>query len=238
MTGSDPRPDGHRQDEILAGEYVLGVLSIEDRRMVERRMADDAVFSQTVERWQTDMAPFNQDYDEVTPRAAVLEQLEHRLFAAPQAGQATVGNWNSMAFWRWLSLGTSVAAIAALVYASGIVSPSPRDGTLVAELSAPSNAVNMLASYDAASGRMRIVPVAAGRAQEKSLELWLVPGQGDPYSLGILPADTGGELVIPADMRGRIGVGATLAVTLEPFGGSPTGRPTGAIVASGTARSL
>ncbi len=82
----------------------------------------------------------------------------------------------------------------------------------------------MLASYDAESGRMRIVPVAAGRAQEKSLELWLVPGQGDPFSLGILPADTGGELVIPSDLRDRLSGGATLAVSLEPFGGSPTGK--------------
>ncbi len=206
--------------------------------MVERRMAGDEAFSQIVARWQADMESFNQDYDEVTPRAAVLEQLEQRLFAAPLTSKVNVGLWNSMAFWRWLSLGTSVAAAAALLYASGIASPSSRDGKLVAELSAPSNSVNMLASYDAESGRMRIVPVAAGRAQEKSLELWLVPGQGDPFSLGILPADTGGELVIPSDLRDRLSGGATLAVSLEPFGGSPTGKPTGAIVASGTARSL
>lgn len=206
--------------------------------MVERRMAGDEAFSQIVARWQADMESFNQDYDEVTPRAAVLEQLEQRLFAAPLTSKVKVGLWNSMAFWRWLSLGTSVAAAAALIYASGIASPPSRDGKLVAELSAPSNSVNMLASYDAESGRMRIVPVAAGRAQEKSLELWLVPGQGDPFSLGILPADTGGELVIPSDLRDRLGGGATLAVSLEPFGGSPTGKPTGAIVASGTARSL
>lgn len=206
--------------------------------MVERRMAGDEAFSQIVARWQADMESFNQDYDEVTPRAAVLEQLEQRLFAAPLTSKVNVGLWNSMAFWRWLSLGTSVAAAAALIYASGIASPSSRDGKLVAELSAPNNSVNMLASYDAESGRMRIVPVAAGRAQEKSLELWLVPGQGDPFSLGILPADTGGELVIPSDLRDRLSGGATLAVSLEPFGGSPTGKPTGAIVASGTARSL
>ncbi len=206
--------------------------------MVERRMAGDEAFSQIVARWQADMASFNHDYDEVTPRAAVLEQLEQRLFAAPLTSKVKVNLWNSMAFWRCLSLGTSLAAAAALIYASGIASPPSRDGMLVAELSAPSNSVNMLASYDAESGRMRIVPVAAGHAQEKSLELWLVPGQGDPFSLGILPADAGGELVIPSDLRDRLSGGTTLAVSLEPFGGSPTGKPTGAIVASGTARSL
>lgn len=132
----DPGSSEHSKDEILAGEYVLGVLSIEGRRMVERRMAGDEAFSQIVARWQADMESFNQDYDEVTPRAAVLEQLEQRLFAAPLTSKENVGLWNSMAFWRWLSLGTSVAAAAALIYASGIASPSSRDGKLVAELSA------------------------------------------------------------------------------------------------------
>jgi anti-sigma-K factor RskA len=45
-------------------------------------------------------------------------------------------------------------------------------------------------------------------------------------------------MLVPADMRGRIGEGSTLAVTLEPFGGSPTGQATGPIVASGSARRL
>ena len=42
-----------------------------------------------------------------------------------------------------------------------------------------------------------------------------------------------GALVIPADLRGRITEGATLAVSLEPFGGSPTGQATGPVIAVG-----
>jgi len=43
-----------------------------------------------------------------------------------------------------------------------------------------------------------------------------------------------GELLIPTDMRGQISDGATLAVSLEPFGGSPTHQPSGPVVASGS----
>lgn len=238
MNNDDRSPGVRAKDEILAAEYVLGLLSIDGRRMVERRMTADQPFATAIERWQVNLSSFDDHYEDVLPSEAVLAGIERRLFGQAEPKRSSSDLWNSMAFWRWLSLGTSVAAVAALIFASGILFPSGRNGSLVAELSAPSNAVNMLASYDAASGRMRIVPVAAGRAQEKSLELWLVPGQGDPFSLGVLPADTGGQLVIPADFRSRLGNGVTLAVTLEPFGGSPTGRPTGAIVASGTARSL
>lgn len=235
MTSDHEYPGGREQDEILAGEYVLGVLSLAARRRVEDRMAVDSDFAQMVERWQADLAPFNDAYENVVPNNG-FEQIEQRLFGSIQSPSLPKGLWDSAAFWRWLSLGTSAAAIAALVYASGVLSPPSRSGEFLAEMSAPSNMVNMLASYDAGSGRIRIVPVAAGRAEEKSLELWLVPGQGDPLSLGVFPAGSEGDLVIPADLRGRVGEGAVLAVTLEPFGGSPTGRATGPIVASGTVR--
>jgi anti-sigma-K factor RskA len=33
--------------------------------------------------------------------------------------------------------------------------------------------------------------------------------------------------------RGRIAPGATLAISIEPLGGSPTGLPTGPVVATG-----
>lgn len=65
------------------------------------------------------------------------------------------------------------------------------------------------------------------------MELWLVPGSGMTRSLGIFQPGENGELVIPADLRSQVADGATLAVSLEPFGGSPTGQATGPVIASG-----
>ncbi|WP_430442357.1 anti-sigma factor [Shinella sp.] len=238
MTPGDHIEDGGRaQDEVIAGEYVLGVLSAEARRRVEQRMKSDQPFSLLVERWQSDLSSFDEDYQQATPGAAVFSQIEGRLFGA-QPSPVTPGLWNAASFWRWVSLGTSTVAVSALVYASGVFQPYSSRGPVVAELSAPDNPVNLLASFDASSGRLKIVPVAAGRSQEKSLQLWFVPGSGNPQSLGVFEPNTDGELIIPADLRQTIGAGATLAVSLEPFGGSPTGLPTGPIVASGTARQL
>lgn len=235
MTPGDHIEDGGRaQDAVMAGEYVLGVLSVEARRRVEQRMKNDQPFSLLVERWQSDLSSFNEDYQEATPGASVFAQIEGRLFGAQPLTAAT-GLWNAASFWRWVSLGTSAVAVAALVYASGVFQPSSSRGPVVAQLSAPDNLVNLLASFDASSGRLRIVPVAAG-GREKSLQLWFVPGSGNPRSLGVFDPNADGELLIPGDLRQTISAGATLAVSLEPFGGSPTGLPTGPIVASGTAR--
>ncbi len=238
MTPGDHIQDGGRaQDEIIAGEYVLGVLSEEARRRVEQRISRDWSFALLVERWQSDLSSFNEDYREATPGAAVFAQIEGRLFGA-QSSPISARLWNAASFWRWMSLGTSAIAVAALVYASGVFQPSSSRALVVAQLSAPDNPVSLLTSFDATSGRLRIVPVAAGGAREKSLQLWLVPGSGNPQSLGVVQPNTEGELLIPADLRQTLGAGSTLAVSVEPFGGSPTGLPTGPIVASGIARQL
>ncbi|WP_111561608.1 anti-sigma factor domain-containing protein [Rhizobium sp.] len=239
MTSSDQSKGGRSRDEVLAGEYVLGVLSFQDRRVVEDRMRVDRQFAAIVSRWEANLSTFNDDYDAVTPGQETFKQVEARLFGTPQ--QAAVparGVWNSLFFWRCLAAVSLVITSAALSLTVATVSPlKPTVPPLVAQLSGPASQVNLLASYEAQTGRMRIIPVAAGKPEEKSLELWLLPEGGTPKSLGIFAAGEGGdgELVIPVDMRSAIGEGTSFAVSLEPFGGSPTGAPTGPVVASGAA---
>ena len=69
-----------------------------------------------------------------------------------------------------------------------------------------------------------LVPVslAAGRA----LELWAVPAEGAPRSLGLISADGASVVKRNRVMKDT----AALAVSLEPAGGSPTGAPTGPIL--------
>ncbi|OCJ17499.1 anti-sigma factor [Rhizobium sp. AC44/96] len=236
MTSSDQSKGGRSRDEVLAGEYVLGVLSFKDRRVVEERMRRDRQFAAIVSRWETNLSSFNEDYDVVSPTQETFKQVEARLFGVPEAsGAPALGLWNSVVFWRSLTAASLLVAAASLVLAFATVSPPKPGAPLIAELSAPNSQINLMASYETASGRMKIIPVAAGKPEEKSLELWMVPTDGAPKSLGIFPPGQAGELVIPADMRATLGEGTTLAVSLEPFGGSRTGAPTGPVVASGAA---
>jgi anti-sigma-K factor RskA len=238
MTSSDQSKGGRSRDEVLAGEYVLGVLSFKDRQVVEDRMRVDRPFAAIVSRWEANLSTFNDDYDVVTPSQETFKQVEARLFGTPQKAPQGGGLWNSVVFWRSFTAASLIVTAAALALTFATVAPPKPGAPLVAELSSPASQVNLLASYDALTGHVRIVPVAASKPEEKSLELWMVPADGAPRSLGVFAAGQGGdgELIIPVEMRSAIGAGTTFAVSLEPFGGSRTGAPTGPVVASGAAR--
>ena len=74
----------------------------------------------------------------------------------------------------------------------------------------------------------------AGRAASagKDYELWLIDGDKPPVSLGVL---TAASVTIPAP---KAAVGFLLAITLEPKGGAPEGKPTGPILAAGPLKAV
>jgi len=116
---------------------------------------------------------------------------------------------------------------------------APSAGTsLVAELAGKGTAIDLVAHFDRASGRLKVTPVAARQAEQKSLELWLINGSNPAISLGVLPQSGEGEIAVPSAFRSRISTGSVLAVSVEPLGGSPTGSATGPIIALGKARNL
>ncbi|HEV7246353.1 MAG TPA: anti-sigma factor [Shinella sp.] len=242
MTAPDKDMRDPRRDEVIAGEYVLGVLSAEDRRKVEARLAKDRQFAAMVNRWEENLSTFNDDYEALHLPPRARSPMEQRLLGADMrdaafSGKVAGGCWGSLAFWRAFAL-ASLAVTAGLAFSmSALLAPRPMSGgRLVADLAGEGAAVNLVARYDDTSGALRITPVAGGKEKEKSLELWLTQEGRAPVSLGVLPQTGEGELAVPAEMRTRLVQGAQLAVSVEPFGGSQTGSVTGPVIASGAAR--
>ena len=241
MTSPDRSKGDRSRDEVLAGEYVLGVLSANDRRTVEARMASDGPFAAIVQRWQENLSSFNDDYGTEQPPEWIYPRIEARLYGPVRSDSLPARSlggwiWNSLALWRTLAVASVVVAAGAWLANTGGLVPTAPKGQLVADLSGEGNAISLVARYDNNSGRLTMTPVAAGKADEKSLELWLIKGDNPAVSLGVLPQTGEGQIEIPAAMRSQFGEGVVLAISVEPFGGSPTGKATGPVVAAGPAR--
>ncbi|TIP55629.1 anti-sigma factor, partial [Mesorhizobium sp.] len=73
--------------------------------------------------------------------------------------------------------------------------------------------------------------VSGERAAGKDFELWMIEGKNAPVSMGVIPAGQTARMTISPAVQERLAQGAVLAVSLEPAGGSPTGQPTGPVVA-------
>jgi anti-sigma-K factor RskA len=234
MSSPDQSKGGRSRDEVLAGEYVLGVLSQEDRQKVERRMRNDRQFAAIVNRWEQNLSAFNDEYEAAMPSPDVFPKIERRLFGERRSGGRL---WNSLVFWRGFAFASLAFALCVALFNSGAIRPPPPPTRpLMADLAAQDGAINLVASFDAASGKLRVTPVAAGKPEEKSLELWLIRGSEPAQALGVLPQTGEGEIAVSPTLRGQIEEGAVLAVSVEPFGGSPSGKPTGAVIASGPTR--
>ncbi|RYF12637.1 MAG: anti-sigma factor, partial [Oxalobacteraceae bacterium] len=104
--------------------------------------------------------------------------------------------------------------------------------TLVASLEPVAKGVPVTVVYDRQSGTVRLTEAAFARAN-RSAQLWIIPSDGTPRSLGLLHDQGLTSLELSAALRAQFAVGATLAVSIEPRGGSTSGLPTGPIVAKG-----
>lgn len=229
-------------DDILAAEYVVGALSAEERRAVAARIEADAGFARLVERWEADLAPMQDGFEPVEPPASVKRALDERLFASA-AGSARVdpergGLWNSLSLWR----GLAVASVLAVVLLAGrpflVDQPEPQASRLVASLAPRESDVHYFVVYDARTADIGLSHVTGERQSGRDFELWVVEKDQPPVSLGVIPAGSTVHLAVDRSLREKIEQGALFTISLEPQGGSPTGQPTGPVVAAGDLRDI
>ncbi|WP_102225245.1 anti-sigma factor [Acidimangrovimonas sediminis] len=204
-------------DDLLAAEYVLGVLPLPERLAVEARLRDDPAFAERVAAWSGHLSSLDADFPEV-PAPDLLPQIEARLFGrADPAGQRASGRRGLGRRW-FLAGGGAIAAAAAV----GVFLTRPgKPQLLMAEIAAQDGALIFQARYDPGTGIATITRTrgqAPGDAHD--YELWIIhPGQV-PSPAGLVSAPTR-RLTLP-----KLAAGDTLAVSLEPAGGSPNGKPT------------
>ena len=225
--------------DLLIAEYVLGVLSREERERVEAMIALEPRHQRALAQWQEQFAEWLGQLPVSSPPAGTWGRIEQRLFAGASHSPSRVsGWWNSLGLWRWTTAALAAGLLASVLTLQQPV-PRPTSGpALLARLEQSDGTTLFAATIN--PDRRSVLFVNTGRADwpGKSAEVWVIAADGKPRSLGLLPANAPATLNVAPPLADLLASGAVLAITLEPLNGSPSGLPTGPVVAQGKISSL
>jgi len=217
MSGSEDNLD------VLAAEYSLGLLDAEGLARVAELRAGGGDFDAAVRAWEGRLMPLAVELEAVEPPASVWAGIAAAV--APPVARPRL--WDSLKFWRFFGLGAAALAVAAVAVV--VMPAAPVAPAAVASLRLSSGGEFVATAQRAGAGMVLVVsPAEVSVPAQKSAELWLIlPGQA-PLALGLLASAAPVVVKMPAVNVADV----TLAVSIEPLGGSPTGKATGPVVGS------
>ncbi len=241
MTGRD-------DIDMIAAEYVLGTLDASERGAVSERRLREPDLAAAISAWERRLAPLDAGTEPVQPPAVLLARIEHSIdqagtnyrpghasteaqFGAEPVKSAIVLQLERrVARWRRAAIAASALA-ASLVLAVGlreVVEPRGAQN-FVAVFQKDDAQPAFLMSVNLATRELTIRPVTADRQVGKAYQLWILaePLGPVPQSLGLLE-----DALLPtrktlSSFEPALLQNATFGISVEPPGGSPTGRPSG-----------
>ena len=237
--------------EAMAAELALGLLDGEERAAALRLQLSDADFAASVDAWRDRFTPLSAGFASASPPAALWAAIEARL--GNEAQPATIAQMPSpiaRQLGRWRAAAVASSAVAAVLLAAIVLRPAPEplsppiqptrpapvlvEGPVViAQLAGEPGGALIAARYQSGPGELmiRASGIAAG---DLAPELWVIPDDGVPRSLGLVSADGASRVVVPLIVRPLIADGATLAITMEQADGAPHDAPSSTPIAAGT----
>lgn len=213
--------------ELLAGEYVLGLLRGAARRRFERLMIEDARVRAEITAWEGKFAGWNRGLQPLAPPASVWRRLQARI-------EAEARPVRTPRLKPWWSAAVAIAAVVTLVIGvflgRSLLAPSPAP-TYLAVMSTAQGQPRWLITVHPQSRRVDMKALADNTPPpDKSYELWMLPGSGKPIAMGLMNSRGSASETVNADVIAAITDAKGLAISVEPEGGSPTGQPTGPVV--------
>jgi anti-sigma-K factor RskA len=177
-----------------------------------------------VRRWEDALTPLADSIAPLDPPKRVWSQIESRI-APARAGAPDAG------FWR--GFGLVAGGVASVLLAFFLwISNGPREEMSFVAVLADTSPRIVVSMREPDELRVRVMKPWNGM-ENRSLELWALPKDGPPRSLGLVYNVSGDTMMRIRSADPRVQGAKALAVSMEPPGGSPTGQPTGAVVCSG-----
>ncbi|MGE8147013.1 anti-sigma factor [Pseudomonas frederiksbergensis] len=213
----------------LAADYAIGLMPAAARRRFEQLLLEDAALRAELAHWQESLASLT----ESLPEQPVPEHVWQGINARIEPQRLHVPEKRS--FWNWMRVTAAIGSLVVVVFLSMLYNRDDArySATLLSADAQPALKVEAHANF------LNVEPLTLAAVDPgRSLELWAIPSDGKPISLGVIPAGGKGKVELSDAQKALIGKPIALAVSLEPKGGSPTGQPTGPVLYQGALAAL
>jgi anti-sigma-K factor RskA len=214
----------------LAADYAIGLMPATARRRFEALLRDDAALRVELGHWQDALASLTGPLPERPVPDHVWEGIKARIELQVLHMPAKKPFWMNL---RLLvaACGVVIAVLVGVLYQRDL--GVEYNATLVAADQQPALKIQAYADH------LQVEPLTLAAVEPaRALELWAIPAGGKPISLGLLPVSGNGRIQLSKEHQALLTAPLTLAVSLEPEGGSPTGQPTGPVLYQGQLASL
>jgi anti-sigma-K factor RskA len=202
--------------DVLAGEYVLGLLDDAAARELERQAAADPALAAAIAAWRNRLDRLADLAEPSAPSDLLWRRIEADLSVVGPAAPAQGAGW-----WKALAVaGLAAAACLAVVLWRALPAPPPAPWARgVAVLAPPGGVQGDVLVHVLSDGTLTVVPLRKLSLPEgRRLGFWAWPrSEKAPVLLGMLPPD-GGQVSYPFAVQN----GTPVMITSEPAGGAIT----------------
>jgi anti-sigma-K factor RskA len=224
--------------DALSERFVLGTMSRRARRRFNRLIDERPDAMAAVVAVEEMLMPLAWSLPAVQPSELVWQRIVRQAKTKTPGGATTATRFSwpllaaamsfafvvsTLGWWREWSVGPEI--VVETVVES--VALTPAIGVIEREDGAPIWVARIYNDLQRADITVNNLPEARDK---NDYQLWILQDDGVPVSLGLLPQSGDRSLSLDADAVAALGRGSTLAVSLEPLGGSPEPVPTGAVL--------
>ena len=220
------------EDQALAGELSLRVLSPADEAAARARQAADPAFAAEVQAWDERLGGLVEEVAPVEPSAGLWPRIAAMIGAA---------NDNVVRFWRRWAIGStgllaaSLAGLVVLASQPDAPTPAPVTGvTKVSTLMLEGGVAAVTLAYDAATGELYLAPSDKMVGDPRVPHLWLMMPDGSVHLVGAVDGVNVSRHNLKGPVGGMAAQASGVAISMEQPGHRPAeNRPDGPVVASG-----
>ncbi|MCR4538797.1 anti-sigma factor [Pseudomonas sp. 18.1.10] len=209
----------------LAADYAIGLMPATARRRFDSLLLEDPALRAELGHWQDALASLTGTLPEHPVPDHVWAGIQARI--EPQVLHLPVKKPR----WRNMRLLAAACAVGAALLV-GVLYPRDPGVTYTATLVNASQQPALRVQAVGDHLQVEALPLAAVEPA-RDLELWAIARGSKPISLGLVPGRGKGRIPLDAAQQTLLSQPLTLAVSLEPQGGSPTGQPTGPVLYQG-----